>query len=57
MSRVPNQPKTPVRGFRIRDEIYKPAKAKADANGDSLREIVEDALLEYIGDEDWTAEP
>jgi hypothetical protein len=48
---VPNQPKTPVRSFRIPDTIYLPAKAKAQAEGDNLTDIVKDALLEYVGDD------
>lgn len=53
---VPNQPKTPVRSFRIRDEVYLPAKAKAKARGENLTEIVIEALVDYVGDEDWSSE-
>jgi hypothetical protein len=49
---VPNQPKTPVRSFRIADEIYLPAQAKAKAEGESLADIVRDALIDYVGDDD-----
>jgi hypothetical protein len=48
---VPNQPKTPVRSFRIPDDIYVPAHEKAKAEGDNLADIVKDALLEYVGDD------
>jgi predicted HicB family RNase H-like nuclease len=49
---VPNQPKTPARSFRIPDEIYKPALEKARAEGVSLADIVKDALIEYVGDDE-----
>lgn len=49
---VPNQPKTPVRSFRIPDEVYLPAREKAQAEGNSLTEVVINALLEYVGDDD-----
>lgn len=50
---VPNQPKTPVRSFRIPDDIYLPAQEKANREGLTLTEIVIDALVEYVGDEDY----
>ena len=49
---VPNKPKTPVRSFRIPDDIYLPAKAKAEEEGDSLTVIVREALLDYVGEDD-----
>lgn len=50
--RVPNQPKTPTRSFRIPDDIYLPALEKARAEGVTLTDVVKEALLEYVGDED-----
>jgi hypothetical protein len=49
---VPNQPKTPTRSFRIPDDIYIPAHEKAKAEGDNLADIVKDALIEYVGDDE-----
>ena len=49
---MPNQPKTPVRSFRIPDEIYQPAREKAKAEGTSLTDVVKDALIEYVGDDE-----
>jgi hypothetical protein len=49
---VPNQPKTPQRSFRIPDDIFLPAKAKAQEEGVSLSEVVRDALIEYVGDDE-----
>lgn len=48
---MPNQPKTPGRSFRIRDEVYLPAKRKAKAEGDKLTDIIVEALLDYVGDD------
>jgi predicted DNA-binding protein len=45
---VPNQPKTPLRAFRIPDEIYDVLKAKAGDEGRSVTDVVREALREYI---------
>lgn len=45
--RVPNQPKTPVRGFRIPDDIYKRAQANAKERDEDLSSIVRAALDRY----------
>lgn len=47
MAVVPNQPKTPVRTFRIPDEVYVAAKAKAEREGESLSDVVRRLLEEY----------
>jgi hypothetical protein len=39
--------KTPVRNFRVRDEVYAPARRIADARKESLTDVVEKALLAY----------
>ena len=52
MGGVPNQPKTPTRSFRIPDDIYYPARDKAQEQGDNLSDIVRDALLDYIGEDE-----
>ena len=44
--------KTPHHAFRISDEIYYPARDKAREQGDNLSDIVRDALLDYIGDDE-----
>lgn len=48
LARVPNQPKTPVRGFRIPDELYKAAQDAARYNDEDLTKIVRDALKRYV---------
>ena len=52
MGSVPNKPKTPTRTFRISDDVYRPALEKARAEGVSLSEVVRDALIEYVGDDE-----
>ena len=51
---VPKDAYAPVRSFRIPDNIYLPARAKADRLGESLSEVVRDALEEYIEGENVT---
>lgn len=54
LSSVPNQPKTPSRNFRIPDEEYTPAKAKAESDPEfgNLTAVVRAKLREYVEDED-----
>lgn len=47
MPRVPNQPATPVRSFRSPDEIWLPAKAKAEDNGETITEVLNRLLAQY----------
>lgn len=48
LGRVPNQPKTPLRSFRIPDETYKAAQAKAAEKGESVSDVVRKALERYV---------
>lgn len=45
---MPNQPKTPLRGFRIPEKLYAEAKAKAEAEGRSLSDVVRDLLRRWV---------
>jgi len=47
MTPVPNKPKTPLRSFRIPDEVYKAAQAKAEEKGESVSDVVRRALERY----------
>jgi hypothetical protein len=47
---VPNQPKTPTRSIRIADDIYLPAKERAESEGRTLSDVVRELLSEYIDD-------
>lgn len=46
--RVPNQPKTPLRSFRIPDPVYRAAQVKAEAKGESVSDVVRRALERYV---------
>lgn len=46
--RVPNAPKTPIRGFRIPDELYEAARAKAKERGEDLSTVIRAALERYV---------
>lgn len=48
MTPVPNQPKTPMRSFRIPDEVYRAAQAKAAEKGETLTDVVRRALERYV---------
>jgi predicted DNA-binding protein len=45
---MPNQPKTPLRSFRIPDDVYVAAKAKAEAEGRTLSDVVRALLEGYL---------
>lgn len=45
--RVPNAPKTPLRSFRIPDDIYRAAQEKAAERGESVSDVVRRALERY----------
>lgn len=47
MTPVPNQPKTPQRTFRIPEDVYAAAKAKAVERGETLSDVVRRALERY----------
>lgn len=48
LRRVPNQPKTPLKSFRIPDDLYRAAQAKAAEQGESLSDVVRAALARYV---------
>jgi metal-responsive CopG/Arc/MetJ family transcriptional regulator len=45
---VANQPKTPQRSIRIDDELWTAAQAVAQANQESVSDIIRTALRHYI---------
>lgn len=47
MTPVPNKPKTPLRSFRISDEVYEAAQKKAAEKGESVSDVVRRALERY----------
>ena len=46
----PNQPATPNRTVRIPDELWEAARAKAEAEGVTLTEIIRRALERFLRD-------
>jgi len=48
----PNQPKTPLRSFRIPQDLYEAAQAKAAVEGKSLSDVVRLALENYVAPEE-----
>lgn len=48
LRRVPNQPRTPLRSFRIPDDLYVAAQKKAEAKGDTVSDVVRRALERYV---------
>jgi predicted DNA-binding protein len=48
---VSNQPKTPIRGFRIPSDLYHAAMAKAESEGRTLTDVVREALQRYVDSE------
>lgn len=45
---VPNQPRTPLRSFRIPDDLYEAAQKKAEEKGESVSDVVRRALERYV---------
>lgn len=45
---VPNQPKTPQRTVRVPDDVWTAAKAKAEARGETLSDVIRAALVRYV---------
>jgi hypothetical protein len=46
--RMPNQPKTPVRGLRVDDGLWRAAQEKAKAEGRSLTSVITAYLRRYV---------
>jgi hypothetical protein len=48
LDRMPNKPKTTLRNFRIPDDEYQAAQAKAKEQGTNLTAVVRDLLRSWI---------
>lgn len=48
MATVANQPKTPHRTIRVPDEVWLPAKVKAESEGSNLSEKIREWLVAYV---------
>lgn len=47
---MPNQPATPNRTVRIRDELWEEAKRKAAENHETVTDVIVRALERYVRD-------
>jgi len=47
-ARVPNQEATPRRTFRSPDEVWEPAKRVAKDRGETLTDVLNRALIQYV---------
>lgn len=45
---MPNQPKHPARTVRVPDSLWAEAKAKADERGETMSQVIRDALRRYV---------
>jgi hypothetical protein len=45
---MPNQPKTPVRGIRVDEDLWRAAQAKAEAEGRPLTSVLVAYLKRYV---------
>ena len=48
LGRMPNQPKTPLRAFRIPQDLYDKAQAVAAETGVTVSDVGRDALELYV---------
>lgn len=46
--RMPNQPKTPVRGLRVDDDLWHAAQEKAKAEGRTMTDVLVAYLKRYV---------
>lgn len=47
---VPNQPKTPTHSVRVEDELWHAARRKAMERGETLSDVIRQALVRYLHD-------
>lgn len=45
---MPNQPRTPVRGIRVEEGLWRAAQEKAGAEGRTLTGVLTDYLKRYV---------
>lgn len=45
---MPNKPKTPMRSTRQPDDVWLPAQAIAKRRGETVTDVIRDALRRYI---------
>lgn len=55
--RVPNAPATPLKCFRVPEELYRRALAKARSEGKSASDVVRECLAAYVAESSDDPEP
>lgn len=45
---APNNPRTPLRNVRIEDELWSAAKKAAQANGETVSDVIRAGLVCYV---------
>lgn len=45
---MPNQPRTPVRGLRVEESLWRAAQEKAKAEGRTLTDVLVSYLKRYV---------
>jgi predicted transcriptional regulator len=50
---MPNQPKTPMRSFRISDELYGELSKLAQRRNVSVSDVVREALEKFVSNSVW----
>jgi predicted transcriptional regulator len=48
LRRMPNQPKTPIKCFRIPEDLYRAAQTVAAERDESLSHVIRQALERYV---------
>lgn len=46
---VPNKPKTPLRAFRVADDLWHAAQERAAEEGETVSDVLRRALAAYVG--------
>jgi len=46
----PNQPKTPIRGVRVPDDLWEAVQAKAAAQGRAVSDVIRELLTQWLHD-------
>ena len=48
MAGMPNKPKTPLKSFRIPQDLYEAAQAKAAEKNETVSDVIRKALERYV---------
>jgi hypothetical protein len=45
---LPDQPKTPIRGVRVDEALWRAAQARAAERGETVADVIRRALTRYV---------